>query len=426
MTKKTPRHVVISHAYSKNNKGDAALLSVLISEVRRKFNPGKITVLTIDRTFAGETFEDVQVEHAFMYFANFRFNAKPAKFLYGVYIMSSTLLWAHAYRLLGIRLPLPTRIRKIMDIYADADLVVGVGGGYIRSQPDYASMYNLFLLAHPLYVSAALRQPAMLHAQSFGPFYHRIEKRLMRRTLNNKVGAIIIREHKSADLLRSIGVTREIHKSVDAGFLFKTDKRMHVRKRFGWDAKQLVVGITVRQWLAPDKQAAYEAAIARLADYLVKAYGAKVLFIPQVTVEFHRDDDRVVGQRILARIRHKKSVEVLLENYDHYEIKALYKELDFIVGTRFHSIIFSLTEYVPALAIEYEHKTSGIMRDLGLEEWTIKIEDVTADKLITRVDALIAHKDEYRRQLRERLPAYIDQAAHAIDIIADAYDAAQK
>jgi polysaccharide pyruvyl transferase WcaK-like protein len=32
---------------------------------------------------------------------------------------------------------------------------------------------------------------------------------------------------------------------------------------------------------------------------------------------------------------------------------------------------------VPGIAIEYEHKTRGIMRDLGLEDWVLPMENET-------------------------------------------------
>ncbi|HEY8999166.1 MAG TPA: polysaccharide pyruvyl transferase family protein [Candidatus Saccharimonadales bacterium] len=422
-----PRNIIISHAYSKDNKGDAALLSVLIRETQRKFKPAKLTVLSLDTTKPGETFEGVPVEHAFMYFANFGAASKPAKLAYGIYIMSATTVWAYARRYLHISLPLPKSLRKIAKLYAEADLVIAVGGGYLRGQRDLTSIYNLMLLTHPLFVASALGTPTALYAQSFGPFYHTFEERLIRYTFNRKVSAIITREQISKDLLEKIGVTKPIVKSVDAGFLFTAPKSADLRKMLKAKPKQLIVGITVRAWMQPEKQAKYEQAIASLADHLVKKYGAKVVFIPQVTAKFHHDDDREVGQRVRKLIKHKKDVEVLMENYDHHQIKALYSDLDFIVGTRFHSIIFSLTAFVPALAIEYEHKTSGIMKDLGLDDWWVKIEDVSAELLIQKADELIVHGEDYRKKLRKVLPGYIKQASDSIDIVAETYaDAASR
>ena len=108
------------------------------------------------------------------------------------------------------------------------------------------------------------------------------------------------------------------------------------------------------------------------------------MLIPQVTTNDLTDDDRVVQRRIAGFCRTEPfQVETLR---DHYELKAMYGELDMLVGTRFHSVIFALTAGVPCIGIAYEHKTRGIMRELGLERWVIDIEAVTADDLIPLVE----------------------------------------
>jgi colanic acid/amylovoran biosynthesis protein len=87
------------------------------------------------------------------------------------------------------------------------------------------------------------------------------------------------------------------------------------------------------------------------------------------------------------------------------------------VGTRFHSVIFGLTSFVPALAIQYEHKTLGIMRQLGLEKWVIPIEQVTGQYLISLFDELIKSRDDYIKKLDHILPAYIAKTTEVPDKI---------
>ncbi|MBV9179535.1 MAG: polysaccharide pyruvyl transferase family protein, partial [Nitrososphaeraceae archaeon] len=108
-------------------------------------------------------------------------------------------------------------------------------------------------------------------------------------------------------------------------------------------------------------------------------------------------------------------------NYNHYELKSLYRSLDFLIGTRFHSVIFSLTSYIPALAIEYEYKTSGIMKDLGLSEWVIPIEQVTADNLYKKFTQLSIQSDSYKQKLQEVLPNYILKAKNEESKIKEVY-----
>jgi colanic acid/amylovoran biosynthesis protein len=65
---------------------------------------------------------------------------------------------------------------------------------------------------------------------------------------------------------------------------------------------------------------------------------------------------------------------------------------------------------VPALAIQYEHKTAGIMHDLGLDEWVLEMEHVNGPQLVERFEALMIHGDGYLETLRKRLPEYRQRA----------------
>ena len=77
---------------------------------------------------------------------------------------------------------------------------------------------------------------------------------------------------------------------------------------------------------------------------------------------------------------------------------------------------------MPALAIEYEHKTMGIMQDLELEKWVLPIEDVTADKLAVLFDQLVLDRPAYIQKLHRVLPAYIAKAGESSGLIERAYE----
>ncbi len=101
----------------------------------------------------------------------------------------------------------------------------------------------------------------------------------------------------------------------------------------------------------------------------------------------------------------------------HENLKALYGKLDYLIGTRFHSVIFALTSGTPAIAIEYEHKTGGIMRDLELDKWVCKIEHVKANHMKGLFDQLVEQRAGYVHRLNTHLPAYIAEANNVPYII---------
>lgn len=412
--------IIISHVYSSDNKGDAALLSVLISDIRRAFYDPQITILTIDKIKEDETFDGVPVKHAFMYYARDRYRNPLLRSSYAAFVAGSTLLWAYVYRHTGKNIPLPEHLRKIVALYKEADLVIPVGGGYILSKRGFLNTVRLFYTVHPLLFTAILGKPTVNYTQSIGPFASKFQERMAKFAVK-KLEGVIVREKTTLQLLNRWGV-KNVHHSADAGFLFTSDVTKDLRKELGIPERQMLVGITVRDWLQDEAQTNYEKTIAAFADHIIETYNAAVVFIPQVTAEYHRDDDRDSSHRAYDAIEHKENAYVVDEPYDHKTIKALYGKLDYIVGTRFHSVILALTSYVPAIAIGYEHKTRGIMADLDLEHWVIDIEDIEITRLVALFDELISHREVYIGQLKKVLPPYIERAKQSIFFVKKTYE----
>ena len=118
-------------------------------------------------------------------------------------------------------------------------------------------------------------------------------------------------------------------------------------------------------------------ALARLIDHVQSDPPAFGLFSsPRTLRRSSGEDDRDVNRRIAGYCRGTRPPILVEERCDPTEITGLYASLDFLVGMRFHSVIFALTSYVPSIAIEYHYKARGIMRDLGLEEWVLALDDV--------------------------------------------------
>ncbi len=412
-----PKQIIISHVYSSENKGDAALTSVLIQDIRRVFKGARITILKLDSLQPGQ-FEGVPEEPSFMAYVLNAYKNPVVKLAYALYMMCATLLWALLRRVVDTRFLLPRHLRDIVALYDTADLIVPVGGGYIRSRTGLKHCFNVPLLLHPLLLGSLLGKTTVLYAQSVGPFHNKFEEWLVTFVLR-RMSLVMLREDASVALLARLGVRDNVVRAVDSGFLLEGTQKINLRKLYGIPKEHLLVGVTVRAWLDDEAQAAYEDAVARALDAIIETQSVHVVFIPQVTAA-KGDDDRIVSQRVRDRMQNLGNVTLITDTPDHHTIKSLYDGLDVLLGTRFHSVIFSLTSHVPVLAIEYEHKTSGIMRDLNLQKWVIKIEDVTAENLTEALQRLLHDHIGYRIQLTKTLPPYVERAKASAALLADA------
>jgi colanic acid/amylovoran biosynthesis protein len=354
-------------------------------------------------------------------------NGRLKKLLAALTMMVCTAIWAGVFRISRLALPLPRPWREPARILAESDMQICVGGGYLRAREDLISTIMLVLMFHQVWLAKALGKPVYLYAQSFGPYPGLVQRKVASIGLGY-ADRILVRETRSKELLAGLGLTGDrVVQVPDSAFLFQP--------RLGFDARPLlgtgepdekVVGVTVRTWLQGTRQQAYEQAMAEFIDHLSRRGGLRIAVIAQVTAVHQNDDDRVVGRRIQQLLGPRSNVVFLEQRFTHHEIKSVFANLDYLVGTRFHSVIFALTAGVPAVAIEYEHKTSGVMRDLGLETWVLPIEDVTAGRLIELFDALVLRRETYVRQLRQIVPGYVTQAAEAAAIIKRTYHRSQR
>jgi colanic acid/amylovoran biosynthesis protein len=413
--KQHPKRIIISHVYSSDNKGDAALTSVLIDDLKHAFPRSSITILQLESVKENKTFEGIPEKPGFMYYVANKYRHPLAKLMYASYMMGITLGWALWYKYTGRQLYLPAHLRKVALLYEQADLIVPVGGGYIRSRKGLRNRWNIPLILHPLLFGYLLDKPTILYPQSMGPFQNKFEELLVTFVL------ILIREDASVALLARLKVTRNVSRAIDSGFLLKKKGKVNIRKKYNIPASTLLVGVTVRQWLEGKSQQKYEKAVAGALDGIIKAHNAHVIFIPQVTAT-KGDDDRLASRRVYAHMRNKKAATVINDTPDHHRIKGIYGDLDILLGTRFHSVIFALTSYVPVVAIEYEHKTSGIMRDLELEKWVIKIEDVSTQRLSALLQALVGKQSRYQAHLRQHVPPYLRRGRKTIEVAEQALE----
>lgn len=411
--------VVVVNAYVRGNAGDAALLSVCLRHIREAFPDARTQIAGLEDTATHPWFESAENIGSIRRYVADGGVPKLRRVLrkFAGILVSTTYLLSPEFlsrRLLPL---LPTEVRREVDAVSGADLVVSMGGGYLNARPGLDGYQNVFFVLLPALLAHKRKVPVVFAPQSFGPFPAPLQKRLTAHVLR-RAALVLAREDVSVDILEECGVPKgQVRRAVDSGFAFAPVTSSDWRARLGVDATARLVGITARQWLAPAAQERYERALAATIDS-VQASGARVLMIPQVSTDYLGDDDRIVERRVAGYCT--TPLLRIDDRFDHIDLKGVYGECSMLIGTRFHSVIFSLTSGVPCVAIEYEHKTRGIMRDLGLEEWVLPIVDVTHPRLWSLVELLVARREDYLETLRQRLPAYMARAEELPELLRDA------
>ena len=227
-----------------------------------------------------------------------------------------------------------------------------------------------------------------------------------------------VRENISCDFLKENNV--EAHLYPDLGFFLKPSERDmsdYLTKR-GVPLHQKKVAITLRPYRfqgfndAEKLFSNYINGCVALANFLY-GKGYHITFMAHTLGPSSHEDDRIA----IKEVRDALSDEVLkgssyIEDFDLTcrEIEKIYSYYDYMVGTRFHSVIFSLNVGVPAIAIAYGgNKSKGIMNVLGNGNYSIDMDKVDGDKLIELFSSLEANRKDYVDNLRDKQNELVEQ-----------------
>lgn len=405
--------ILIVNSYVRENGGDAAILKVHLQQLRVAYPKAKITIASIEdpkqrpsfdgaknigsiRRYVGQ--EDVSVGS--------RVSRKLLSFALALFGFVGPLRRVTVSRLL------PAEMRAELRAIYEADLVVCVGGGHLNAVKGLGGDLNVFYLTLPIILAERLGKPVVYGPQSYGPFWGFAQKYLVLKALNN-ANFVMAREAISYNLLLDLGVKKDhVLLTVDSGFAFTSDQKVDVREMYKLPKKSKVVAITMRAWFSGARREALEKSFAKFIDFL-HGKGYEVLLVPQVTTHYRADDDRIAEARIADYCQGKKPV-LVADAAEAGQLKSLYDDVDFVVGTRFHSVIFALTSYIPCMAVEYDHKTSGIMQSLGLGEWVISLNDVTAKDLRAMFTKLEKNAESYVGHVRQVVPPNVVEATDMV------------
>jgi colanic acid/amylovoran biosynthesis protein len=339
-------------------------------------------------------------------------NSYLQNLLFLVTVLPLSLIWAFCFRYFGKDIYVFGSLRRLLRIYADSDIVVAAGGGYIYTTSKTTGNVILLLTLFSFYIGTLLRKPVYIYSQSIGPFATNFQARLARRMLS-KARLIELREEHSLRLLEKWNMDTPLHLVEDAAFLVPDaiPVQLPEKNSSSGSARRFRVGLTVRKWFrTPAEQLHYEKTIAVFVDWLIDDLKASVYFIPQVTYKRGSDDDREAARDVCSLLRTSTSAHRLEEEYCPRQIKGLCSEMDFFVGTRMHSNIFALSMKVPTLAISYQPKTDGIMSRLELSRFTLPIDHLNLPSLQEKFRLLEKESEAIRDFLEGKIIEIRDKA----------------
>lgn len=298
--------------------------------------------------------------------------------------------------------------RSTLKALQESDAVFVKGGGFIHAYGKISDGYQMYFSLYMILLAIRLGKPVYILPNSFGPLRDKYARRLATRMLK-RCAFISSREKVSYDFLKSLAIDN--YQSPDLGY--------YLTAPIGHDASPLlsdyvkttrkILGMTVRPWRFPTAASptkAYTHYIEELATFIQTVTGKDwhvVLFAHTLGPSAH-EDDRIAIRDVQNRLtENKKHVSVIEDqNLDCIDMMSLYKGCHCFIGTRFHSVIFSQNQLVPTIAISYGgNKGTGIMTDLGLQQYVVPIDEVSSARLLFMLEQIEIDRNKVIQHLRD-------------------------
>lgn len=347
------KQVFILGAYGQNNLGDEALLDVFI----KQFEGYQLIVNSAQPEVTARR--------------------------YGVQCVSTYWNWRPRF----------SRVRTLLA----SDLFVFGGGSLLKEiEGNWLARLAYFARILLILIFAKLtgKQTAMLGV-GMGPLHYPFYKFLTRISAN-LTGVICVRDTDSRDLLRAVGVRREVYVTADPVFTLSLQGRAPAID-LPIAPAQAFAAVVPRYSLTDAQQSALAAA----CDEIVERYHQQVLFIPFQTDYLQHFDDTQASRQIQARMRHPEAAHIWVTDSPRAAFDVIGKA-KIVLSARLHALIFAAMQGVPSVALSYEVKVRSFMAEIGQDEYSLNLQELERGVLPATLDKAWDHRDAIAAQVRER------------------------
>lgn len=262
---------------------------------------------------------------------------------------------------------------KLRTIYKWADVVVCAPGGICMG--GFQDWNHLFRLK----LAKWCKKPLAYYGRSFGPFPTKTD--LNRRFKKNSLemlkyfSFLSIRDRKTERLAEELNIP--YISTVDSAFLDSPQIEIpsNLKDTIG-DTPYMVFVPNYLLWhYAYKDRFSHQTIIDFYCQVIDEIWAANpndnIVMLPQTfcgTDYAHRDIDLF---KELANKKNDRRIIVVDDCYSSDIQQAIIHDAKYLIGGRYHSIVFALNQGVPCIALSYEHKMSGLLESLGKLEWCI-------------------------------------------------------
>lgn len=418
---------VITHCYTDKNKGDAAI-TIATTQLIREVDPD--ADISFISTY-GTKDERVEKEHELI--GNYGSRVLPALFgepiaLLGIKndklriisffidLVKFTLLLVSQNNLF-IKLFLNKKEIESFKFFSSADVLIAKGGSYLYTEnSSLRQSFSLIRMLYPFILAKRYKKKIVIFSQSLGPVEGRFNQWVFKKVLSN-IDSIFLRESLCLDKYK---IVKDVCQNVgckiipDSAFFLKSDEKENLP--IDIDITKYNIGYTIvdhdfkyikNYKEKENKKENYKRSIIESMKYCINNYNAIVHIFPQVSVNLSHTghNDMRISKEIsdsFIDTKYENSIYFYNQEWSPTQLRTLYSQMEFLIGTRLHSVIFTLSTETPAINIAYHGtKSLGILRSItNYEEYVIDINTIEPKRLLEVIEKLVENKENIKKDLK--------------------------
>ena len=306
-------------------------------------------------------------------------------------------------------------IRAALEIIS-CRLFISGGGSLLQDVTSSKSLrYYLALIR----LAAVIRKRVMIYSQGIGPLTADKSRLRVFRTLN-RCKTITVRDERSAELLRELGIKRDIHVTCDPVMAFSPDdidvsainnelRDIGLIGSSHEDRKPLLM-VTVRQW----GDHSHIKPVAKLLDIQIKG-GWDVLLAPA-----HYPNDMEALNEISSLMTEQPYI--LNKCLTASQFLALAAIADRVFSMRLHGLICAFAMGTPVFGLSYDPKVDAFMEQAGLSGYCLPFGGISCDaaeSLLAKMDNLSSQSQQTSEMRRQEMRDMAWKTAQtAVDMLA--------
>jgi polysaccharide pyruvyl transferase WcaK-like protein len=368
--------ISVSGCFGENNAGDDILLVALLRGIKAKFDNCRFVVFTADRKNTKKICarEHIPLESVMTVYSGRWGVFEPER------SSLTSLLWI---------------LETFHWIYKSNLLLIGPG----NPVKDDTNRFKLMFYFSRAFLAYLLKTPFACVGIGVGKVTWNIS-RLFFKKIGNKAAFISTRDSLSADELSDLGIhATKVISLADLSFcqtiqLSELDTKSQMSPN--------IIGFNTRQFSSKHYSASvienYYDCLLSWCKWVISTSGSRLIFFPFCEEE-HQSDLPIYNRLVSDLVPHSHLIDIY-RYHKFYDLRRYIAQCDLFLGTRFHSVLLSAQQYVPVLALSYEEKTYKFMKQVGLEEYVIRTEELTFELLKHRWKRLYASKESLREHLK--------------------------